>query len=146
MSCWSHYFKRTAGRREWAVMRVSVWIKWYADDSFKILLVAFDPCWAMQHLGLTDSRTGTAKPNMECFLFFLMTVDAKSNQGHSSTEHIWCLLVVSVRPYLSILDNLFSCVHLEEITPTLPQISVGFLMGRGGVGDLRCSEICVVEK
>lgn len=116
----------------------TVWINWYADDSLKIPLVAYDPCWAMQHLSLhclEDGGTAAAKPNMEWFFWWQWVTGRESPNGEEALNTLICpqhgsssvCLVVSTEPYLNILDHLSSCVHLEKITPTLTRIFVGSL-------------------
>ena len=97
----------------------------YAGDSFKIPPVAHDPCWAMQRLGLRwlKDRHRRAKHGVlfdDCELS-----DIESYHVAKHQTLIWRQPVVSMELCWSIQDNLCSCVHLEEITPTLTQTFVG---------------------
>lgn len=123
----------TTGKTEQAIIWSSVWINWHADDSLKILLAAYDPCWAMQHLGLhwLKDRDSCRKTKHGVFC---MTVSYLTCSGTETTlctlifpedgSSLVCL-VVPMEPFLNILDDLSSGVHLEKITPTLTNIFVG---------------------
>lgn len=119
----------------------TVWINWYADDSLKIPLVAYDPCWAMQHLSLHCLEDGgegdscrKAKHGV-VFFWWQWDIGRESPNGEEALNTFICpqhgsssvCLVVSTEPCLNILDHLSSCVHLEKITPTLTRIFVGSL-------------------
>lgn len=84
----------------------------------------------------TDSRTGICYCKAKHGVFFddYELLDIESNHEEALNilicpQHRSSLvcLVVSTEPYLNILDNLSSCVHLEKITPTLTDIFVGSL-------------------
>ena len=134
----------TAGRSEQAILWCTVRINWYADDSLKILLLAYDPCWAIQHLCLhwlkdrhCRAKHGEVSVDYELLDIVLLRRRSTKHINLMSTGFFWLFLWSFAWMFL---DNLSSCVHLEEITPTLIQFFVGFLMGGGGEGDLKCSE------
>lgn len=118
----------TAARSGQAIIGCTVWINCCADESPNILLVAHDPCWAMQHLGLHWLKDRVCKAKHGAFFFFddCELLDPELNRGdglntliQSQEGNAEVVLLVSVGPYFKVQDRVASCVHLEEITPTL---------------------------
>lgn len=98
----------------------------YAGDSFKIPPAAHDPCWAMQRLGLRWLKDQHRRAKHGVVFDDWELLDTESNHvAEAPNTLIWWQLVVSMELCWSIQDNLCSCVHLEEITPTRTQTFVG---------------------
>lgn len=141
--CWSNFLALffyllgplhsvTAARSGQAIIGCTVWINCCADESPNILLVAHDPCWAMQHLSLHWLKDRVCKAKHGAFFFFddceLLDPEPIRGDGlntliQSQEGNTEVVLVVSVEPYSKVQDRVASCVHLEEITPTLTFIS-----------------------
>lgn len=138
--CWSNFLALfffyllgplhsvTAARSGQAIIGCTVWINCCADESPNILLVAHDPCWAMQHLSLHWLKDRVCKAKHGAFFFFddceLLDPEPIRGDGlntliQSQEGNTEVVLVVSVEPYSKVQDRVASCVHLEEITPTL---------------------------
>lgn len=118
----------TAARSGQAIIGCTVWINCCADESPNILLVAYDPCWAIQHLSLHWLKDRVCKAKHGAFFFFddCELVDAQPDRGDGLNTLIQTqeasgkvVRLLSVEPYFKVQDCVASCVHLEEITPTL---------------------------
>lgn len=129
----SHFFlgplhSVTAARSGQAIIGCTVWINCCADESPNILLVAYDPCWAMQHLSLHWLKDRVCKAKHGAFFFFddCELLDPEPNRGdglntltQTQEANVQVVLLVSVEAHFEVQDRVASCVHLEEITPTL---------------------------
>lgn len=129
----SHFFlgplhSVTAARSGQAIIGCSVWINCCADESPNILLVAYDPCWAIQHLSLHWLKDRVCKTKHGALFFFddCDLVDPDPNRGdglntliQTQESNAKVVLLFSVAPYFKVQDCVASWVHLEEITPTL---------------------------
>lgn len=97
----------------------------HAGDSFRIPPVAHDPRWAMQRLGLRWLKDQRRRAKHGVVSDDGEVPDTESNHiAEAANTLIWRQPVVSMEPRW-IQDNLCSCVHLEEITPTQTQTFVG---------------------
>lgn len=103
----------------------------------------------MQHLSLHWLKDRVCKAKHGAFFFFddCELLDPEPNRGdglntliQSQEATAEVVLVVSVEPYFRVQDRVASCVHLEEITPTLTFFSLIALHKKGSMEEvLKCS-------